>query len=133
MAHGYPDWWNMQVPGMAIYSGGQEAWYAVQEADIPGGLTALLINYPVPPRRELHICGGLICCDYPRLQRCSLNWSPALLGTITYDTILILPLHPSATYPIASGNTVEVLTYNDDPVVQHHFTVSLIGFLVEAA
>lgn len=132
MARGHPDFYSGIIPSQPVYGAGQTVWTEVEEGDIPGSSYDDYINYEVPSGKELHITTGFICCDFPCLQRCALNWSPALLGTITYDTNLNVPLHPSATYVISAGNTIYVRVYNDDGA-EHHFVVNLIGFLVDVA
>jgi len=127
VAHGRPDFWLAQIPGMNIYGSGQTAWYAVEMGTVPAGSADDFIEYVVPEDTILHLTAGLICCDAPGIQKCALNFSPALLGNVYYDLLFSLPLHPSGTYEIPAGSTVYVRVYNLDDE-DHEFTVSLVGF-----
>lgn len=125
--HGRPDWWRGVIPGKDVFGVGQSSWYEVQEVDLAGGATSDLINYLVASDTILHLTAGLICCNAPGIQRCAMNFSPALLGNIYYDSLLVLPLNPVGTYEITEGNTIYVQVENLDDI-EHHFTVSLLGF-----
>lgn len=127
MARGRPDYWYGMLPGKAIFAAPQSSWYAVEQGDIGAGLNDDFIEYTVPEGFILHVTGGLISCDHPGIQKCAMNFSPALLGNVFYDQIFALPLNPSGTYDIEAGHTLYVRVYNEDEVTCN-FLVSLIGF-----
>lgn len=128
MTSGRPDWWTSVVPGMAILPPDAEIWYDVDQGAIAGESNEAWISYTVPAGKILHLTSGLISCNFPCTQQCAMNFSPALLGNVYYDTVFALPLHPNATYQIAAGSEIYVQMYNLD-LVSHNFTCSLLGWL----
>ena len=77
MAHGHPDFWTASVVNMPSIGEGQVAWFQSDTHLVPLTGTWDLINYVVPDDLELHVCSGVISCDFPRTQRYDLRQTPA--------------------------------------------------------
>lgn len=125
---GRPDYSPIVGTSKASVGADQVSWYATQEGEVPGLSAVDWINYTVPEGYALHVCAGLISCSEDEIHRVAMNFSPALLGTISYKQLLALPLNPSATYKIAAGSLLYVRVYNDNAAART-FCVSLTGFL----
>lgn len=126
---GFPDF--QPVATKAVEGANQISWYAVQEGAVPGLKAVDWINYEVPkspPTCTLRVCSGLVSCNQDEIHRVALNFSPALLGTISYKQLLVLPLNPSASYAVPAGSLLYVRVYNDN-AAERYFCVSLVGFL----
>lgn len=121
------DWTTKWIRPKTTYPAGQRSWYDVETGEIAGSSYSDFLNYEVPTGYTLHVCSGLISSDYSCIQKCAMNFSPALLGNVYYDTLFALPLNPSGSYKIAAGSTLYVRVYNVDTAA-HNFTVSLVGF-----
>jgi len=77
MAHGAPDYWQVTVPGLPIVGGGQVVWFESDSDSVPATSHKDLINYVVPDEKELHVCSGIVSCNYPVHQRYDLRITPA--------------------------------------------------------
>ncbi len=129
MAHGYPDWWNMQIPAMGIYGEGQTNWMVAEDGDIPGPDSADLADYKVLAGYELHIMAGAVGCDFPGISKFEVLLNGDPLGVGYFDTENVLPLHPAAAYIIPAGLTISFRVHNAD-TIEHHFSFAALGFLV---
>lgn len=77
MAHGQPDFWTVTIPSMPVAGEGQVPWYQSDKASVAATGSEDLINYVVPDEYELHVCSGVVSCEFPCLQRYDLRTTPA--------------------------------------------------------
>lgn len=77
MPHGLPDFWQGTIAGMPTIGAGQVAWYQSDAALVGDDSHEDLINYVVPDTFELHVCSGVVSCDFPMLQKYDLRQTPA--------------------------------------------------------
>lgn len=77
MPHGLPDFWQGTIAGMPAIGAGQVAWYQSDAELVDGEGHKDLLNYVAPDTFELHICSGVVSCDFPRFQRYDLRQTPA--------------------------------------------------------
>ena len=123
-----PDWFGSVIPMMSMLPKDAEIWYDVDQGSIAGLSNEAWISYTVPTSKILQLTYGMVSCDFPCIQQCAMNFSPALLGNVYYDLLFNLPLHPNAAYEIAAGSELYVQMYNLDADA-HNFTCSLLGWL----
>lgn len=130
MPRGYPDFYSGVVPTMAVYGAGQINWYVAEDGDIDGESYADLAEYTVPTGYELHLMGGAIGSNSPRIYRFSALLQSVPLGVGHINGMGQLPFHPAAAFVIPPLYTVALRIYNDDDISRYFSSLS-IGFLVK--
>ena len=77
MPSGLPDFWQGTIAGMPAIGAGQVAWFQSELKEVALEGSEDLVNYVVPDDMELHVCSGVVSCDFPRTQRYDLRQTPA--------------------------------------------------------
>lgn len=77
MPHGHPDFWTATIPGMPAIGAGQVVWFMSDSKSVGANSHEDLINYMVPDDMELHVCSGIVSCNFPVHQRYDLRVTPA--------------------------------------------------------
>lgn len=124
MAHGHPDYWLYAVAQLPLPGIEQVPIIVEGNVILAGGATGNVCVYTPLAGFDTFLCGGIITCDAPGINRYYFRLGLFVHQDIYFDTVSILPFNPSALYRIPSGVQFRIVVTNDDTIA-HTFTTFL--------
>ena len=134
---GRPDYSPQVSVGKPVLATNETHWSDLwtTEEDYGGRLPPgclCITAYTVPTGYELHLGGGVVSCEASCIQNIALVCTPGIVGDFRYDMRGDIIFGPDTATVVVAGAVLQYIVYNND-LVARHFSVSLVGTLVQVA